>query len=117
VTLDSSFKKPDQPKYFPMAKFELTSAYQATDFVTLYDSTFLRGSSVQIEDSIADMTDKHFKNKATSFSINGNVCWIFYEKPNFQGSEKKFYPGKYGSSSELGAFFRNIGSIKKLNYC
>ncbi len=85
--------------------------------MTLYDKTHLRGSSVKIYDSVDQMTDELMKDLMTSFSISGTSCWILYDKPNFQGRQETFRPGEYKSATQLGFFFKNIQSIKKVDQC
>lgn len=121
ITFDEIYKKPASPKNYEYKlgdlEVELNSAYQSPDFVMLYDTTYLRGSSVKIEYSISQMTAKEFNNRASSFSIHGTACWNLYNQPNFQGSKEQFRPGLYPSALQLGIFFKNIGSIQKLEHC
>lgn len=117
VLADQKYIKPTQEVRYSLANIELLSSFTFSDYLTLFDTTFLRGSSLKITESISNLAYKQFHDRATSFSIDGTACWTFYEIKDFQGRSQMFKPGKYPSALQLGKFFKNIGSIKKLDSC
>ncbi len=118
IAIDPSYKKVEPEEYYPMASFEVTSRdVGVSDFVSLHDVPFLRGSTLTIEESIDNLFGTKFHDRVTSFAIHGSSCWTFFEHPHFEGRNETFRPGKYRSSLKLGIFFKNIGSIEKINHC
>lgn len=118
IILDPTYQRSDPKQYYTLGKFELTSRHEVLlDSITLHDIPYLRGPSVTMEQSSVNMTESKFNNRVASFSIEGSSCWTLYDLPNFMGRNATFRPGKYPSATQLGIFFKNIGSIEKLNNC
>jgi hypothetical protein len=67
--------------------------------VTLYQLDNAGGVGLSSHDSIRDLTDWGFNDKASSISVTGQAA-VFYEDVNFGGHSWTLQPGKY-TNAEL----------------
>jgi len=81
--------------------------------LTLYSSTFHRGSSVTLVSDSADL--ESFSDLAVSALVEGPCCWTVYQNPNFQGQSFQLRPGinYQGTDTFPETLFLEVSSVKK----
>merc|ERR1712223_2309126 len=80
--------------------------------MTMFEQTYFRGNSVEINGDVSDFNDVSFDNEIASLKIEGDCCWTLFTDSNYQGVSMNLNVGEYQSATNIRDIFKKASSAK-----
>ena len=80
--------------------------------IIIYDQTYFRGKSVEINEDVSDFNSIAFDNEIASLKIQGGCCWKLFADSNFQGGSVNLNRGEYPSANDIRDVFKKASSVQ-----
>merc|ERR1711915_655758 len=97
----------------PLLKETTTPPLNCKGSLSLYNSTYLRGDSLEVSQDLESLPSL-WDNKAVSLEVTGDCCWRLFQEPNFMGVSKVVSnKEKYKGVLSLRPLVLDVSSVRK----
>ncbi|KAM4626453.1 gamma-crystallin M2-like [Discoglossus pictus] len=91
----------------------LIPKYSGAHRLKIYERDEFRGQMMEFTEDCPSVYDRFlYQNVYSCNVLDGH--WIFYDHPNYQGSQYYLKPGEYRKFGEWGAMDAKVGSFKRV---